>query len=415
METPGPSYRATFAVPGFGRLVVAGLIGRAASAMLNVVLVLFVLERFHSPGLAGVAVFASIGPSLFLSPIAGALLDRYGRVRLIMLDYLVAAAALGTMAVLSSVGQLSPPLLVILAMVSGITGMLSAAGMRTVVPLMLPDDLWGRGNAIDSSGYTITIIVGPALGGLLVGLLGPEAAIGVTVGLYATGAASLLGFPEPGERGIEGSLLASSLAGMRYVLRHAILRGMAISLTVLNIGAGILVVAMPVLVLRQMHGDSTTVGVLWALQGVGGAVSGFIAGRFETRRRERQIILAGILATAAATAVIAAAPNVYILGLACLLLGLVTGPLDVTLFSLRQRVTGQQWLGRAIAVSMSLNFAGFPIGSGVSGAFIAVDVRFALAVAAGLSLAGAGLAALLLRPPPMAALEPEPEPLALRG
>jgi MFS family permease len=404
VESRSPSYRATLGVPGFGRLVVASLIGRAAGAMLSVVLVLFVLQRFHSPALAGVAVFASIGPSLALSPIAGALLDRYGRVRLIMLDYMVAAAALAAMAVLSTEGRLSPPLLVALATVSGITGMLSAAGMRSVVPLLLPDDLWGRGNAIDSSGYTMTIIVGPALGGFLVGFIGPEAAIGVAVALYAAGATSLLGMREPGEPGSGGeSLISSALAGLRYVLRHAVLRGIAVSLTVLNVGAGVVVVAMPVLVLRQLGGDSTAVGVLWALQGLGGALSGFAFGRFDTRRRERQIILAGILATAAATAVMALAPNLYVLGLASLLMGLATGPLDVTLFSLRQRVTGQQWLGRAIAVSMSLNFMGFPIGSGLSGAFIAVGVRFALGAAAALSLAGGVLAAILLRPPPVSA------------
>lgn len=401
VESHSPSYRATLKVPGFGRLVLASFIGRAAGAMLSVVLVLFVLQRFHSPALAGITVFASIGPSLVLSPVAGALLDRYGRVRLIMLDYVVAAGALAAMAGLSASGHLNPLLLVVLATVSGITGMLSAAGMRSVVPLMLPDDLWGRGNAIDSSGYTMTIIIGPALGGFLVGFVGPETAIGVAAVLFVAGAVSLLGMAEPGEPGTGGeSLMASALAGLRYVLRHSVLRAIAILLIALNLGAGMVVVAMPVLALQQLHGNSSAVGILWALQGVGGAIAGFAFGRIDTRRRERPIILAVILATAAAIAVMAVASNLYVLGLASLGLGLVTGPMDVTLFSLRQRVTGQQWLGRAIAVSMSLNFMGFPIGSGISGLFIAVGVRFALGTAAVLALVSAGIAAVLLRPPP---------------
>lgn len=401
VESRSPSYRATLRVPGFGRLVVASFIGRAAGAMLSVVLVLFVLQRFHSPALAGIVVFAAIGPSLVLSPVVGALLDRYGRVRLIMLDYIVAAAALAAIAALSATEHLNTLLLVVLATVSGVTGMLSAAGMRSVVPLMLPDDLWGRGNAIDSSGYTMTIIIGPALGGFLVGFVGPEAAIGVATALYVAGAASLLGMVEPGEPGTGGeSLMTSSLDGLRYVLRHSVLRGIAILLIALNLGAGMVVVAMPVLALQQLHGNSAAVGILWALQGVGGAIAGFAFGRFDTRSRERQIVIVVILATAAATAVMAVAPNLYVLGLASMVLGLVTGPMDVTLFSLRQRVTGQQWLGRAIAVSMSLNFIGFPIGSGISGLFIGVGVRFALGTAAGLAVVSAGIAAVLLRPPP---------------
>jgi MFS family permease len=59
--------------------------------MLNVALVLFVLQRFHSPTLAGIVVFVLIVPGLLVSPIAGALLDRYGRIRLMLVDYTVAA------------------------------------------------------------------------------------------------------------------------------------------------------------------------------------------------------------------------------------------------------------------------------------------------------------------------------------
>jgi len=46
--------------------------------MLTVAFVLFVLARYQSPQLAGAATFLLIFPGLLLSPIAGALLDRYG-------------------------------------------------------------------------------------------------------------------------------------------------------------------------------------------------------------------------------------------------------------------------------------------------------------------------------------------------
>ena len=42
-----------------------------------------------------------------VSPLAGALLDRHGRVRLVALDYLVAAAALGTIAALAAIYALN--------------------------------------------------------------------------------------------------------------------------------------------------------------------------------------------------------------------------------------------------------------------------------------------------------------------
>jgi MFS family permease len=408
MDSPGPSYRATLAVPGFGRLMGASLLGRGAEAMLNVVMVLFVLQRFRSPALAGVTVFAFIGPGLLLSPLAGALLDRYGRVRLIELDYVVGAAALAAIAALSWSGRLSAALLVSLALVGGVTGILSAAGVRSVVPLVLPEHLWGRGNAVDSAGYTVTILVGPALGGLVVGLLGPEAGMVAVALLLVAGALSLVGVAEPGsvDEGGVGSLLRSAMAGVRYVLTHPVLRGIATSMGALNVGAGIMVVAMPVLALRQFGASSFIVGGLWAVQGFGGAGAGFVFGRVRTRGREKRIMLLALLGTALATGLMAVAPNLLVLALGSLGVGLVTGPFDVTLFSLRQRVTGARWLGRAIAVSMSFNYIGFPVGSAVSGPFIAVSPRFALAVAAGLALTSAAVAVVMLRQP--AALEERP-------
>src|SRR5207244_13573029 len=76
--------------------------------MMQLALVLFVLQRFHSPTLAGVTIFLAIAPGIAVSPIAGALLDRHGRVRLIMLDYAVGALSLFLIAGLDSCARLMP-------------------------------------------------------------------------------------------------------------------------------------------------------------------------------------------------------------------------------------------------------------------------------------------------------------------
>src|SRR2546425_10358399 len=79
-------------VPGFAYLYASLLAGRVSGQMVAITLILFVLARYHSPQLAGVTAFVAITTGLLLSPIAGALLDRYGPARLVMLDNLVAAA-----------------------------------------------------------------------------------------------------------------------------------------------------------------------------------------------------------------------------------------------------------------------------------------------------------------------------------
>ena len=65
-----------------------------------------------------------------------------------------------------------------------------------------------------------------------------------------------------------------------------------------------------------------------------------------------------------------------------IVLGLANGPLDIALFTIRQRRTDPAWTGRAFAVSMAMNFTGFPIGAAIGGAL--ADRSLALAIVPGI-------------------------------
>ena len=141
------------------------MLGRTASSMVSLILVLFALDRYQSAAVAGAATFLSIAPGLLVSPIAGALLDRHGRTRLIFVDYVVAAAALVLIAVLDAAGSLPVPLLLLIVTAHSLTFPLSNAGMRTLFPVLVPRSLWERANAVDSNGYVVSSILGPAAAG----------------------------------------------------------------------------------------------------------------------------------------------------------------------------------------------------------------------------------------------------------
>ncbi len=109
--------------------------------MLAIALILFVLSRYHSPQLAGVTAFLAIFPGLVVSPIAGALLDRRGRVRFITLDYLVATVAVLLIAGLSARQALPEPLLLVIVGVSSLTTPLSNTGLRSLFPIVAPREM----------------------------------------------------------------------------------------------------------------------------------------------------------------------------------------------------------------------------------------------------------------------------------
>jgi MFS family permease len=356
------------------------------------IIVLFVLQRYHSPQLAGVAAFLAILPGLLLAPVAGALLDRHGRAPLVVADYLIAALAAGSIAVLSALRVLSPPMLLVIVTFASLTNPLSNAGARSLLPTLVPRPMWERANALDSSGHVIAMLLAAPFGGALVGLVGGEWALAAAGAVFLVAALVMVRLPEPVKAApSSGSVLVNAWRGLQYVMRNPTLRGLAVTLSTLNLGSGVLTIALPVLVLERLHSGPATVGLLWGAMGAGGLIAALVVGRFSNAGRERSMMMAAILLTALAMAVLPFAGSVSVVAIAIVVLGLATGPLDIALFTVRQRRTDPAWFGRAFAVSMSVNAAGVPIGSGLAGPLVVWSLNGALWAAVVVTLVSAVL------------------------
>ncbi len=397
------TYRALFSVPGFRRLCAASLFARTGASMQALILVLFVLHRFGSPQLAGVTVFLSIVPGLLLSPLAGALLDRHRRMLLINADYAIAALSLGAIAALNASGHLPVGLLLGIVAVSSLTNPLSNSGTRSLFPIMVPRPLWERANAVDSGGYVVASIAGPAVAGLLVGVAGVQVALLATAALYLGGVAALLAMTEPAlERATTASLGGDAVAGLCYFFRNRELRALALVTSTSNISFGILTLGMPVWLLSHLHTGDGSVGLMYAVEGITGLCAGLVAGRLSSEGREARYVVAGCVLTALAMLAmlggVAIGGGILVVALAMALFGLGNGPYDVGMFSLRQRATAPVWMGRAFAISMSLNFIGMPIGSAIGGPVVARSLPIAFAIAVLVNVVAAAAAVFMLRP-----------------
>lgn len=390
--TARPSYRALFAIAGFPRLVTSMMLARTAQQMVALVLVLLALERYGSAEVAGLVTFVAVAPGLVVSPIAGALLDRHGRTRLVVLDYVLGAVTLGLIALLASADALPVPLLVLIVTVSSVTGPMSNTGVRTLFPLIVPAPLWERANAIDSNGYVVASIFGPALAGALVAAFGPPAALAAVAGIFIAAAVAAAGVIDPGARTVGRPLLADSWAGLVYVAHHRTLRALAVSVSTSNVSSGLFFIALPVLVLERLRGGSELVGLLFALMGVSGAASVLLVGRMSSRGREVLLMAGSMLGMSLAFAIVlAGTSSVLVVAIGMLAVGIATGPFDIALFTVRQRRTDVAWMGRAFAVSMGLNFVGFPIGSALGGAVVPLSIELALVLAIAFNVAAAAM------------------------
>ena len=395
--TPAPSYRALLAVPSLGRVLLGMQISRIAQSMVSIVVILFALQRYNSPQLAGAVAFASIAPGMLVSPIAGALLDRHGRVRLIILDYIVATTALLLVAGLSLAGELPAWLLIVITAVASITGPLSSSGLRSLFPLLVPKHLWERVNAVDSNGWVLATVVGAPFGAVFAQLLGFETALALIAAAYFVAAIVMLDAPDPRtDVASTGNLFRDAWQGLVYTWNNRTLRALAISLSTMNLSGGVIEIVVPLLILRRLGMGQEMVGYMFGLSGAFGVVSAFACGRLRTEGRERALILFPSTCFIGTTALLLWPAGLLPIALCMAISGLVNGPLDIAMFTLRQRRTDPAWMGRAFTVSMNLNFSGYPIGAALAGVLVTVSIEAAIVFGVAANVAAAILAYLLI-------------------
>src|SRR5262245_36955464 len=233
------SYRALFAVPHVAPLLVGMQIARIAQSMVSVTIVLFTLAAYGSAVVSGVATFCSIFPGLLVSPVAGALLDRHGRTRLVSLDYLIALICLALIGVLAILGSLPAWLLIMIAGVASLTAPLSGTGLRSLFPLIVPSHLWERVNAIDSTGYVVATIIGPPMAAVFVGAWGGPVTF-IIIGLsYGVASIVIARATEPPTKIVStGRLTTDSWQGLVYTWRNGTLRGLGFCISSLKLLMG---------------------------------------------------------------------------------------------------------------------------------------------------------------------------------
>ncbi len=389
------AYRDLLRIDGLAALTAATAFSRLASRMFSLAIVLYVLERFASPALAGWLSFAAVAPGLIVSPLAGAFLDRFGSVSGIAVDMAASAFFIVALLLFGLAGSDNPTVLFALVALFSLTNPLSRAGVRALFPRLVPPSSLDRVNGIDTAIYAVTDVIGPGLAGLLVAVAGGSLTLAVIALTFAAAAACtalLRHLPRPAPSG--ASLLAETWQGIRVVVTEPTLRGLAISYSFYQVTWGVLVVVVPVFAIQNFApgSGSTVAGFMWAASGVAGGIGALVAGHLRVTGRERGVMALGMMVSALATWPVASAFGATGLVVALIVVGALGGPVDVGLLTLRQRRTDPRQLGRVLSVSMSLNVVGYPIGAALAGVAITHSLTATFVLGALASVIAAALA-----------------------
>ena len=272
------------------RLFLGGqIVSLAGTWMQQVALSWLVYRLTRSPFLLGLVGFAGQIPSLLLAPFAGVWADRGNRRRIVMATQALAMVQALLLAVLVLSGRVSVGHLLVLSVFLGLVNGVDIPTRQAFLVEMVT----GRGDlanaiALNSSVFNAARLVGPAVAGLMIGLVG-EGMVFLLNGLsYVAVIAALYAMriaPHARAGGGPTEPMARKLAeGFRYAFGFAPIRALLLLVAVVSLMGVPFTVLMPVFATDVLGGGANTLGFLMAASGVG-ALAGalYLAGRTSVR------------------------------------------------------------------------------------------------------------------------------------
>jgi MFS family permease len=325
-----------------------------------------------APSALGAVGIAMTVPTIACLLLGGALSDRYDRRRVMICADAVRALATATLATLALCGALTFAELLAVAVVQGAASAFFDPASDAIVPELLEGDLLAQANALDQLVRPLALrLAGPALGGLVVALLGSGGAFacdamsfaisGIAVATLAPGRRSRA----PSQSGALGSEIAD---GLRYVAGEpwlwVTLAGAAIAYLLFM---GPVEVLLPYVIKEQMHQSAGSLGLVYAAGGAGSLVCALaIGGRGLPRRPVRFIYVTWTIATLA-VAGYGVARSDWALAVASIGFNALETAGTIAWITLKQRLVPARLLGRVSSLDWLISIGLLPLSYGLTG------------------------------------------------
>jgi MFS family permease len=323
-----------------------------------------------SPFIVSLIQTATTLPIFLVALPAGALADIVDRRRLLLLTQawmLLAALGLG---IITLAGLASPIVLLIFVFVLSLGAAINGPAWQAIIPELVSREEMASAVTLGSVGFNIARAIGPALGGLIVSLVGP----GFTFLLNAisfTGVVIVLKrwhrVPQestlPAER-----LIGAMRTGLRYVRNAPKVQAVLIHTLIFSVFTCALWAFLPIVAREYLRLSAVGYGMLLGFFGAGALVGALLLPKIRVRFSLNNIV-AGTTILMAVTMTCLAIIYSFPLILAVMAAGGMAWLILISVFSIAVQEVIPSWVrGRVLSVFMLVFFGGFAGGSMLWGA-----------------------------------------------
>jgi MFS transporter, DHA3 family, macrolide efflux protein len=247
--------------------------------------------------------FFNFAPTVILSPIAGALVDRWNRKLVMMLSDLGAGVATIFIFIMYSTGNLQMWHLYVAGVVTGAFQAFQFPAYSASISLMLKKEDYARASGMMMLAESAPNIVAPVLAGFLLVVIGLSGImiIDIVTFIFALFLLYLVFIPQPpvteeGKKG-QGSLLKESLFGFSYIFARPSLLGLQLVFFSINFIGSIGGVLIAPMILARTGQDEVIYGLTQSAFGVGGVIGAIVLSVWGGPKRRVHGVLLGMVAS----------------------------------------------------------------------------------------------------------------------
>jgi MFS family permease len=373
------------------------LVSALGSGLTSFAVAVVVYQRTGSAAQFGLLMFAWMFPALLLSPVAGTLVDRWDRRRVLVAADTGAALMTLATAALVLAGHFEVWYLFATSALGSAIASFQEPALTAAVSAIVPRDQYGRALGLLQLMQPVGMVVAPLLAGALVVTIGLGGIMVIDAATYLAGIAGALAvsIPSPpravaAAEGGRAWLAAArrfkdeAAVGWRFVRERPGLRGLLMFVAVVNFWAGFISPLLAPMVLST--GSPAQLATVQASFGAGAIAGGVILGAWGGPRRRIAGLLGAMVVLGLALSALGLSRSVAGMAGAFFVVSFASPMLSITSSAIWMSKTPQEVMGRVAAVRRVFMLSLIPLASLVAGPL--ADRVFSPAMMPGGALAG---------------------------
>ena len=349
---------ATLKQKNFVLLWVGGLISMTGNWMLIAALPFHVYSLTGSALATSGILMAMVAPGIFFGSIAGIFVDRWDRKKIMVITSGLQAITILGLLLVHSVEWLW--VIYLTTFLESTLKNFFGPAEGALLPNLVGEEHLVPANSLNALNDNLARIVGPAIGGLLLGTLGFQSVIWADVISYLIAMVLIIFIQADNTAPIRSAIDETGnkfrnswqkiwgewLAGLRYIKQRKALTGLFIIMGIALFGDAILSAILVVFVQQDLGFNAIQFGWLMTARGLGGLIGGLLVGQFGSKFTPIQLINGGLLITGASFFVMLTRPSLPVMMGVLLLVGPALMAWLISLQTIGQRETEDVYRGR---------------------------------------------------------------------